>query len=586
MRIYDLLYIAAVASSLAIGPRDKELGGDGSKHRMALALQLNSKDGVRSDIVSAFDDQKEGGIRFDFSEIGQTRSKRSEQETPIVESDSSPAQADANAEVGGLSDMFWQLLLIAKQITIEKVTILKDILSMLDKIKSIQDGMSGNDDGAGNIIDEMGVLAVSSLNAASVLHEKEVAVQARKLQGTDSAKKLSDYARLQSLVEEKDREDKEEEEEEWKVLHNGKNKRAEAPTIEKDHIHDEECDLSEHLKDENEEDDDDDDDEKKEDEDDSSGEETKGMKSKLKKLMMKKMMKMKKMKMKEKEKEEEKSNDDMVDDKGADNVDYESDDECEEEEPKKAGKLAGLKAKFSKSKKPFDKEEDEEDEEEKKVDEDCASDFAGEIQEPIDSAEECKDGANDDEKVCEGDIDGKDEKEEEVCDDGEDGDAGDKKTSMISKLKGMMKKKKKTSSENDNLKEEPDCEVEEEESQEETPKKGGKIAGIKAKFLKLKKPSEGEQEDEEQDEEKGEGEEDTTKIDCKDAKSKDNEKRKILHIKGKMYKRGDSILERHYDLSHLFKDDIPKLSLKALQAEAGNPKQPPGQLINSANGDA
>ena len=284
MRIYDLLYIAAVASSFAIGPRDKEFGGDGSKHRMALALQLNSKDGVRSDIVSAFDDQKEGGIRFDFSEIGQTRSKRSEQETPIVESDSSPAQADANAEVGGLSDMFWQLLLIAKQITIEKVTILKDILSMLDKIKSIQDGMGGNDDGAGNIIDAMGALAVSSLNAASVLHEKKVAVQARKLQDTDSAKKLSDYARLQSLVEEKDREDREEEEEEWKVLHNGKNKRAEAPTIEKDHIHDEECDLSEHLKDENEEDDDDD--EKKEAEDDSSGEETKGMKSKLKKLMM------------------------------------------------------------------------------------------------------------------------------------------------------------------------------------------------------------------------------------------------------------------------------------------------------------
>lgn len=161
MKVCNLLLVAAVANSLAIRTPQNANGNDGPKkanHRLGFkqhkAMRLRmpfksansaSDQGEPSNEWSVEhqadyamkakfkdDSDNEDGAHVDESDLGLGSL------ADIFVDEGSDPTFTAKFKSGGFGDMFWQLLSVGKDLTIEKINILKDILAMLDQIKNIR----------------------------------------------------------------------------------------------------------------------------------------------------------------------------------------------------------------------------------------------------------------------------------------------------------------------------------------------------------------------------------------------------------------------------------------------------------------
>ncbi|RLP65428.1 hypothetical protein L150_04199, partial [Candida albicans Ca529L] len=144
MKVYNLFLIANLANGLTINPASAQpssdvssqadgaadagaAGGDGMKTKHSFSKGIS----IRKDLAQ--DSQKESPSLEDLSQFSfdaaslKNAMGGGEDGGPKVE-----------LAARGFGEIFWQLLTLGKELTMEKVAILKDILSLLDKLKQFK----------------------------------------------------------------------------------------------------------------------------------------------------------------------------------------------------------------------------------------------------------------------------------------------------------------------------------------------------------------------------------------------------------------------------------------------------------------
>ncbi|EMG46508.1 hypothetical protein G210_3250, partial [Candida maltosa Xu316] len=132
MKALNLLIIAQLVSSLTINPAAISQPSDDVSAQSGIGFG----NGMRT--------------KHSFSKGIAIRAKDTSNEenmdtmNPQVFSFDQQAQPKVEVAARGFGEIFWQLLNIGKELTMEKVAILKEILGLLDKIKSIKGGAGFN----------------------------------------------------------------------------------------------------------------------------------------------------------------------------------------------------------------------------------------------------------------------------------------------------------------------------------------------------------------------------------------------------------------------------------------------------------